>query len=375
MNILIAGGGTGGHIFPALSLAQELRRKNPANKIIFVGSDRKLELELFKKNNCDYRILKLVTPPTSLSFKVLLFLLQFIRALFKSFKLVKEFKPQVVVGFGSYTSVAVILAAKFSDANRGRSTPGRKNITILIHEQNVYPGRANRFLGILADKIAISFRESQDYVRQKNKIVITGNPVRFSFLNKDKAVALKYFKLVPDKFTILVMGGSQGAHFLNQALVKLISILRAEERDKLQFIHLTGTGDFNWVKQCYQNYEGKAAIFSFLDEMDLAYLASDLVIGRAGATAIAEICTLGRPSILVPYPYAGGHQKFNALVLKKKGAAVVLEQKELSAKILKDNLINLMNDKKRLENISANSSSLSFAQAGENLAREVLSLC
>jgi len=173
----------------------------------------------------------------------------------------------------------------------------------------------------------------------------------------------------------LVIGGSQGAHFLNQILIELIGILSAEEKDKLQFIHLTGAGDFNWVKQCYQNYKSKVAVFSFLEEMDLAYLASDLVISRAGATAIAEICTLGRPAILVPYPYAGGHQRFNALVLKKKGAAVVLEQKELSAEILKENLISLMNNKKHLETISVNSLSLSFAQASENLAGEVLSLC
>lgn len=363
MNILIAGGGTGGHIFPAFSLARALKKIDPGLKIVFVSSDRKLELELFQKNKCDYRTLKLITPPSGLSFRILLFLSQFIKAFFASNRLVKELKPKAVVGFGSYISLAVILAAKFN------------RIPVIIHEQNVWPGRANRFLALFANKIAVSFKESYNYIGQKEKLVLTGNPVRFSFSNQNKKEALEHFKLSPNKFTILLMGGSQGAHFLNQLLAELTGILNKEDKDNLQFIHLSGADDFGLVKESYQSAQMNAAVFSFLDEMDLAYLASDLIVGRAGATAIAEICNLGRPSILVPYPYAGAHQKCNALVLQNKGAALVLEQKNLTAEILRNNIISLTADKKRLELMAANSRILSFPQAGENLAGEVINLC
>ena len=363
MSILIAGGGTGGHIFPALSLAQGLKRKNPGSRIVLVGLNRRLELELFKKNNCDYRLLNLVTPPMKLSFTGILFLLQFIRALFQSYRLIRELKPRVAVGFGGYTSVPVILAAKL------------KHIPIIIHEQNVLPGRANRFLAGLADRVALSFRESRIFFKQKEKIVVTGNPLHFNFLNKSKADACDHFKLDKDKFTVLVVGGSQGARFLNQILTELTGLLTPEQKNKLQFIHLTGVNDFGWVQQNYRNYKVKAAVFSFLDEIGLAYNASDLVISRAGATTVAEICNFGLPAIFIPYPYAGGHQHYNALALKNKGAAVVLEQKRLTAVTLKNNLIDLMVNKEQLESISANSHKLSFTNARENLAQEVLSLC
>lgn len=363
MNILIAAGGSGGHIFPALSLAGELKKRNPDYNIVLIGGDRKLELELFKKSNYNHRLFKLIAPSSKLSFRVFLFLLQFIKSTFWSFKLLQELKPKVVVGFGGYISVPVVLAAKC------------RNIPVIIHEQNVMPGRANRFLALLADKIALSFEESTPFIKQKRKIIISGNPIRFNFLNKNKSGALKYFFLDEDKFTIFITGGSQGAHFLNQVLVEVTSKLNEAEKNKLQFIHLTGADDFIWVEQNYKNYKIKTVVFSFLDKMDLAYAASDLIISRSGATTVAEICAGGKPSILVPYPFAGGHQKFNALALESRGAAIVIEQKNLNAVVLKDTIISLLNDNKRLKSMSTNSRNLSNVHAAENLAQEVLSLC
>lgn len=363
MNILIAAGGSGGHIFPALSLAGELKKINPDCNIVLIGGNRKLELELFKKSNCNYRLFNLIAPSSKLSFRIFLFLLQFIKSIFWSFKLLQELKPKAVVGFGGYISLPLVLAAKC------------RNIPVIIHEQNVLIGKANRLLAPLANKIALSFKESAPFIKQKRKIVISGNPVRFNFLNKNKSEAVKYFLLEEGKFTIFVTGGSQGAHFLNQVLLELAAKLNEEEKGKLQFIHLTGADDFSRVEQNYKNYKIKAAVFSFLDKMDLAYLAGDLIISRSGATTVAEICAFGQPSILVPYPFAGGHQKFNALALEGRGAAVVIEQKNLNALILKDTIISLLNDNQRLESISTNSRNLSNLGGAEKLAQEVISLC
>jgi UDP-N-acetylglucosamine--N-acetylmuramyl-(pentapeptide) pyrophosphoryl-undecaprenol N-acetylglucosamine transferase len=211
----------------------------------------------------------------------------------------------------------------------------------------VIPGRANKFLAVFADKIMISFEETEKYfANYRRRIVRTGNPLRCGLKKINKTEALEYFGLSPGKVTILVMGGSQGSHAVNLVFLKFISM--SPDTSRLQVLHLAGNNDVLEAKKTYEAARIGYRVFSFLDEMEYAYCASDLVISRAGATTISEIMYYGLPSILVPYPYAHKHQMANAEVLTSKHLAVLIEERFLSVEVLKRQIDSLINDPERL---------------------------
>lgn len=353
MKVLIACGGTGGHIFPGISLAQELRARDGVKDIILVGTSHLLERKIFGSSGLRYAIIptaKLAINP----FKFLIFLIKFTVASLKSVWLLLKFDPDVVVGFGGYASFPMcVFAALF----------GKR---LFIHEQNYLPGLANKIVSDFATAVAVSFRETERFF--KKRVVCVGNPIRKQLLKDDKENALKSFGLSLEKFTILVMGGSQGSHRINMLVADLMGLLKDEDKKQIQIIHIAGTRDYSIVCDRYKGRDLETKVYDFVYDIGLAYRAVDLVISRAGATVIFEIAALGLPSILIPYRYAGGHQYYNARAIEKEGGAIVLDEMNLTPAILKDRIFELKNNRARLNTMSECAERFSVPDAAKRLA-------
>ncbi len=363
MKVLIASGGSGGHIFPAVALAQGLKEKNKNVDLLFAGSNAVLDKRIFEKEHFRYFLLSTNKMPYKISLKTIVFFIKLSFDILKSLYILIKFRPDVVVGFGGYISSPVIFAAYLLRIPR------------IIHEQNVVPGRANAALFKFAQRIAVSFEDTKKYIKAyADKAVFTGNPIRASLLKDDKMLSEKKMGLDPGKFTILVIGGSQGAHNLNKTFLKSLSGLDNGMRSRLQVIHITGATDYGWASEAYKELGLDHRVFSFIDRIEEAYSASDLVITRSGASAIFEIAYFGRPMILIPYPFAMSHQAENARFFSKNGAAIQIDEKEISADFIKDRITNLVNDRSSLNKMGMNAKRLSVPDSSYNLAKEVFSL-
>ena len=363
MNILIAAGGSGGHIFPAIALARTLKRKSKNAEIRFVGSNKDLDKRIFEKEGFGFSLLSSNKLPYEFSWGILLFLLKLISDLVKAFGIVLFHRPDVIVGFGGYVACPITIAACFF------------RVPKILHEQNVVPGRANRFLFTMADRIAISFNETKELLgTDAAKAVFTGNPIRTEDFKDDKAKGLKRFGLDAKNFTILVVGGSQGAHVLNTAFIEALSRLDREIKSSLQVIHITGIKDYEWALGAYKKLGLEHRVNSFVDRIEEAYSASDLIVTRSGASAIFEIAFFGKPMMLIPYPFAMSHQAENAGVFSKKGAAITIDENALSAEVFKENITSLFKDRNRLKRLAECAKRLSVPDASDRLAEEVLAI-
>ncbi len=351
MKILIAAGGTGGHILPAMTLAREIKARN-IGRILFVISSRKQDRDIISGKGVDFAVL----PITSLQSKSIFAVLGFVARLFAgtiaSIALLLMFKPDAVVGFGGYVSGPVVLLAALA------------GVRTIIHEQNVYPGKANRILAKFVNKIAISFPEARDYLKGfESKIIFSGNPLREG-LKRDKRAGLK------EDFSALVIGGSQGAHRLNAVIPQAIGLMQDSRRNSLNVIHLAGKNEKEEVEKAYEKSQINYRVFSFTEHMTRLYNECDFVISRAGAMTVSELLALGMPAILVPYPYAGGHQRLNAIVLEKIGLGVILEEKDLTVPVMRDAILKLM-DRNILNNMSARAKNIETPDACKILIEEL----
>lgn len=361
MRVAIACGGSGGHIFPAIALAQGLKEKDKDIDLLFIGSDTALDRRIFEKERCRYELISSNKLPFNRSMKTAVFFVKLLFDLLRSFFILIRYSPDVVVGFGGYVSSPVVLAAYVL------------RIPVVVHEQNVVPGRANSVLFRFAKKIAVSFEETKRRLgRFSCKAVVTGNPIRTTLLRDDRMSNIRKLGLDPDKFTLLVVGGSQGAHNLNNAVLQAIAKLDGRKRSGLQIIHITGVADYSWASQAYKELEIEHRVFSFVDNIEEAYSASDLVVTRSGASAIFEIAYFGRPMILIPYPFAMSHQAENAKVFSGKGAAIQIDERQMSGDIIKMNIEELLNNKVMLSEMAKRAKSLSVPDSSYNLASEIL---
>lgn len=330
--ILIVAGGTGGHFYPGFSLGQNLIQKG--HEVRFVCKKRDICIDLLKKNNIDYYEISLIGLPRKLGFKLIKFPFLLIKSYFESRKILKNYKPSIVLGMGAYLSYPVILAAK------------KEKIPILIHEQNSIPGLANKMLAKHAVKIAAGFENALKYF-PSDKAVYTGNPVRKELFKADNKKALEYFGIDNDKFRILIFGGSQGARHINHIAVECLR--RFDNcRDNLQFIHICGKNDIEMIRDKYREYGIDAKVYEYLDDIGNAYAIADLIICRAGASTISELMILNKPAILIPFPHAtGNHQEYNALELVKKGNAMLLKDKDLYPDVLCENISKYLAEGKK----------------------------
>lgn len=359
--ILISGGGTGGHVFPAIAIADALRKILPDVEILFVGAQGKLEMEKVPQAGYPIKGLWISGFQRSLSLKNLLFPIKLAHSLWKARQIIREFQPDVVVGVGGYASGPVLRSAI------------QMGIPTLIQEQNAFAGVTNRILASKVQKICVAYSGMERFF-PVDKTIITGNPVRKSLFDKspDKRIAAQYFKLNPDLSTVLVVGGSLGALAINEAIESAKTLIA--ENPNIQILWQAG-------KTHIQRFEATASaalpnvrIFSFLDRMDLAYALADVVISRAGAIAISELCMAGKPAILVPSPFvAEDHQTKNALALAGKHAAVYIPNAEAKKRMLSE-AFALLRDDKRRKMLSQNIKGLALPFADTHIAMEVLSL-
>ncbi|MFT7033251.1 MAG: UDP-N-acetylglucosamine--N-acetylmuramyl-(pentapeptide) pyrophosphoryl-undecaprenol N-acetylglucosamine transferase [Cyclobacteriaceae bacterium] len=359
--IMISGGGTGGHIYPAIAIANTLKTLEKNIEIIFVGAQGKMEME--KVPEAGYKIIGLWISgiQRSLTLDNLSFPFKLISSVLRSFKLLNEFKPDAVVGVGGYASGPLLYAAT------------KKGIPTLIQEQNSYAGITNKLLAGNVDKVCVA-SDGMDKFFPKDKIILTGNPVRTDILNVDskKEEALKFFGFSKDKEVLLILGGSLGARTLNEAMITNLDKLITSG---IQVIWQTGKFYYD---EMVSRTEGKDIsnfrVLAFLKEMDLTYAASDVVISRAGALSISELCLTGRPVIFVPSPnVAEDHQTKNAEALVSKEAAIMV--KDINAKEdLIDIAIKLIADKNQRAELSKNIKKMGRPEAANDIAKEILSL-
>lgn len=357
MRVLIAGGGTGGHLFPGIALAEEVVTRHPKNDVVFVGTTRGLEARVVPQNGFVFeaitsRGLKGMGP-----LKLVLGLLTLPWSFLEALLLVRRYRPDVVVGVGGYSSGPVVMAAWLL------------GVPTAVQEQNALPGLTNRILGRFVKAIFLSFDDTVRFFA-KGRTHVLGNPIRRALLDNFLKPSVAH-----EKFTVLVFGGSLGARGLNTRVVEALPHLAAI-KDSLKLVHQTGKADLETVRAGYEGKGFDAEVREFIDDMSAAYLASDLVVCRAGATTIAELTTCKKASILVPFPFAtDDHQAVNAKALVEAGAALMFREAELTGQTLAASILELQRDPQRLEKMQKAAGLLGRPEAAREIADVLQQLC
>jgi UDP-N-acetylglucosamine--N-acetylmuramyl-(pentapeptide) pyrophosphoryl-undecaprenol N-acetylglucosamine transferase len=361
MRLLVAGGGTGGHLFPGLALGEEVKTRHPRNDVLFVGSARGIEAREVPR--AGYPLLMIdVGPLKRMGLSGLMKgLFRIPRALWQSVRILRQFDPDVVIGVGGYSSGPVLLAAWLM----------RKPTA--IQEQNALPGFTNRTLGRFVDAIFIAFPQAEAMFPAR-KTHLLGNPIRRAFLDN-----YLHPKAPSDRLNLFVTGGSQGAHALNLRVAEALELLAPESGAHLEVFHQTGVKDQAEIAARYAKLAPtglKARAVAFIDDMPRAYAGADLLICRAGATTIAELTVCKKPAILVPFPFAADdHQTVNARSLVEAGAALLLPEKDLTAQKLSAEIQGLERDRGRLARMARASGVLGRPEAAREIADVCVSLC
>ena len=360
-HIIISGGGTGGHIFPALAIARALKRKLPEAQILFIGAKGKMEMEKVPEAGFPIKGLWISGLKRELSASNLMFPFKVAFSLVKAYSIIKRFKADVAVGVGGFASGPALRAA------------GMLGIPTLIQEQNSFPGITNKILGKKASKICVAFEGMQKFFAA-DKIIITGNPVRKEVIDikNKRAEAGAFFGLSPELKTVFVVGGSQGAYSINVCIEKMIPVLRQNE---IQLLWQTGKNfEPRAVEVCTAAGYEHAKVAGFIHRMDLAYAMADVVISRAGAIAIAELAAVQKPVIFIPLPTAAeDHQMKNARRLEEQDAALVIPDRESEEKLI-PHLLNLLKDDNRRKCLEQNISAFAVTDADEKIAEEIIAL-
>jgi UDP-N-acetylglucosamine--N-acetylmuramyl-(pentapeptide) pyrophosphoryl-undecaprenol N-acetylglucosamine transferase len=358
--VIIGGGGTGGHIFPAISIANALRSADEEIEILFVGALNKIEME--KVPEAGYKIIGLPVAgfQRKLSLKNISFFLKLWQSMRRSKNIISDFKPDVAVGVGGYASGPILRAAS------------RRKIPVVLQEQNSYAGITNRILAKSAAKICVAYDGMERFFPAGN-IIITGNPVRQDIINlsSDKVSALKHFGLDPGKQTILIIGGSLGARSINNSVASSLGTIP----DDVQLLWQCGKLYFSEMKARLEDSLKKNIVLKeFISEMNLAFCAADVIISRAGAGTISELAIVGKPVILVPSPnVAEDHQTQNALSLVNKGAAILIKDAE-AHEMLMGHALSLLKNTGEKEKLSANLKKLAIPDSADRIAKEILKL-
>lgn len=372
---IISGGGTGGHIFPAVAIANALKKNIPDCEILFVGAEGRMEMQKVPEAGYAIKGLPIAGLQRSLDVKNLLLPFKVLKSVTMAMKIISDFKPDVAIGVGGYASAPLLFAAKL------------KGIPYVIQEQNSYAGITNKILGKWANKICVAYDGMQNFF-PKEKIVFTGNPVRAAISGSKvtKQEALQFFDLAENKKTVLVIGGSLGARTINQSMDAGIEKINAEN---IQLIWQTGKGYFETAKQSLVREDTNQGtnstprlvssltsikVFDFIKQMDMAYAAADIIISRAGALSVSELCIVGKPCVLVPSPnVAEDHQTKNAMALVIKNAAVLVKDMEAKEKLI-STLLELIKDETQQNQLAQNIQQLAIANADERIVKQILKL-
>ncbi|MHB9147102.1 MAG: undecaprenyldiphospho-muramoylpentapeptide beta-N-acetylglucosaminyltransferase [Candidatus Amoebophilus sp.] len=357
MKVIISGGGTGGHVYPGIAIADVLKRKNTENQILFVGAGGKMEMNQVPA--AGYPIVGLpirgIKRKLKYIWKNLALPIWALISLWKVRRIIKDFKPNVVIGTGGYASFPAIYMA------------ARMHIPIVLQEQNAYPGVANRLLAKYANKICVAY-EGMDAYFPNNKIVLTGNPVRAFLTNKtdNYLTSLEYFGLEPGPITVLILGGSLGAQAISESIIKAAHIF---EKHTIQVILSTGNAYFTTIQQTdFLAFDKNFKVLPYIERMDLAFAAADIVVSRAGAISIAEIASAQKPAIFIPSSnVTADHQMKNVLPLVTKNAAILIKDNEVPDKLVPA-ILELAKDKHRQRMLVENLGNCFKTHAAESIA-------
>jgi UDP-N-acetylglucosamine--N-acetylmuramyl-(pentapeptide) pyrophosphoryl-undecaprenol N-acetylglucosamine transferase len=353
LRIMVAGGGTGGHLFPGIAIAKEFMARNSATRVIFVSTGNQLEKAVLSKAGFELRSIQVAGIKGRGIWNQLKSVLKIPGAILTAMGLIKDFSPDLIVGLGSYAAGPVVMGAWLM------------RVPIAIHEQNMLPGITNKILARFADRIYISFQNTQSRLNPQ-KVYWTGNPVRRELLEIAGGGQPAAHDTDQKKFTVLIIGGSQGAHRVNTAMIEALEHLQNSER--LHFVHQTGEADEVSVRDAYRKKSVSATAQSFFDNMAERYGQADLIICRAGATTVAEITALGKAVIFIPFPYAAdNHQMLNATDLAKDGAAEIIVENELSGHLLSERIEHYMDHPEALEDMAAKARQHGNPEAAKNI--------
>ncbi|MDR1887580.1 MAG: undecaprenyldiphospho-muramoylpentapeptide beta-N-acetylglucosaminyltransferase [Prevotellaceae bacterium] len=359
MKVIISGGGTGGHIFPAISIANALKKTDSGMEILFVGAESRMEMEKVPAAGYDIVGLPVAGLQRRLTFKNFAVPFKLLKSLNKAAKIIEDFKPDAVVGVGGYASGPVLWKAQ------------RMGIPTLIQEQNSYAGLTNKLLAKKADAVCVAYQGMNRFFPEK-KIHYTGNPVRQDLFGLDgiKNEALKFFGLDPGKPVILVLGGSLGARTINESIA---GSLHEFETGNIRLIWQTGKHYFGTASKLAEK-KPSVKVFDFIRNMNYAFSAADVIISRAGAGTISELCIVGKPAVLVPSPnVAEDHQTKNAMALVNKNAAITVKDEDAGNK-LAATAIELINNKSLSDRLSGNISKLAMPGAADEIANRILTI-
>lgn len=357
LKVIISGGGTGGHIYPGISLAYEIKDRDIKNDILFIGIERGLESKLIPREGFKIVKIKARGIKRKICFENLTAIVFFLISLFQSYNNIKKYKPDIVIGTGGYVSGSVVLMAAIL------------GIPTFVHEQNVIPGITNIFLSRITKTTFLSFNQSKEYFSNKAKLIFTGNPIRFKNIKQNTDREYKKFNLDSSKKTILVLGGSKGAASINRAVLGGINLIKEVIKNDWQVLLISGQDDYDNIMKMVREDHKIFSVEPYLHDIEKAYSLTDLVICRAGATTLAEIGAYGLAAILIPYPYAThNHQEANARIFAKEGTAILILEKDLSDKKLAQVLLDILKDKNRLEMMAKKSREL----GNENSAKKIV---
>ncbi|CCO08725.1 undecaprenyldiphospho-muramoylpentapeptide beta-N-acetylglucosaminyltransferase [Desulforamulus hydrothermalis] len=353
MRAILTGGGTGGHIYPALAIARGLQQHFPRTEILYVGTNRGLEADIVPKAHFPFQAITVSGLARKISLANLQVLWQAWQGYREAGRIIKKFQPDIVIGTGGYVCGPVVMAA------------ARLGIPTLIHEQNALPGITNRILSRFVDLVAVTFEDSRRYFSGKARVKLTGLPIRPEILQARRSEALGSLNLSREKLTLLVFGGSRGARKINQAMIEVIK--RYGNHPQVQVLHATGQAGY---REFLQELSSQSIVLDkyvniivkpYLYNMHEALAAADLVVSRAGAATLAELTALGLPAILIPYPYAAeNHQEYNARALADRGAAVLIKDAELTGRRLVESIDAVINRPDKRQDM---------ARASQNLGR------
>lgn len=358
---IISGGGTGGHIFPAIAIANALKEKRPEAEFLFVGAKGKMEMEKVPAAGYAIEGLWISGLQRKLTTKNLLFPFKVVSSLIRARQIVRHFKPDVVIGVGGYASGPMLKAAT------------ALGVPALIQEQNSFPGITNKMLASAVSKICVAYDDMEQFFPSE-KIIKTGNPIRRNVIEIEgkKNEAARFFEFNPAIKTLLIVGGSQGALSVNYSIKVNIEKFKSSE---IQILWQTGKYFFSEAQQLVQAIEAKnIRVTAFIEKMDLAYALADVIISRAGAIAISEICAIGKPTIFIPLPSATeDHQTKNALALVNKNAAILIEDKNAVTEIA-GKVLGLFADDSKQKELSVNIKKLAITNSADLIADEILKL-
>lgn len=360
MRIILTGGGTGGHIYPALALARYIKKADPGAEMLFVGASGGMEERIIPPSGFSLTTLKVKGLPRRVNFSLFKAFYMLGKSSAQAKKIIADFKPDYVIGTGGYAAAPIILAAL------------SRRIKVILHEQNVIPGLTNRFLAPFVYRVCLSFKASGKYFLKQSNLCLTGNPRASEVGQISKATARKILDMDPELPLILAVGGSQGAARLNQCMLDFL--FKAAGTKNFQVLYITGEAYYEKVTsrlkdgRLFKIYGSRIKVLPYQREMTLGLAAADLIVTRAGATTLAEITALGIPAIIIPSPnVVHNHQLINARELYDRGAAVLVEEHQLNGEVLRNNIFALLNDPRKLGLMERNSREMGFPEAAYNI--------